>query len=71
MATALARSWAILDNDSLTFVNAGLVTCDILQEMGRGDVAETLAECLTWREIFTPFDVATMGQNGQSSPVWV
>lgn len=62
LGAALARSWATLDNDDLTYVKAGYAVCDALQEAGHGAVAETVVECLTWREIFTPFDTVFAGR---------
>ena len=69
MGVALARSWSSLDNDRLTYVNAGYAVCDALQEAGRGDVAETVAECLAWREIFTPFDGSIIGRGRPQ--IWI
>lgn len=70
MGLALAKTWAKLDNDTLTFVNASYVFCDILQEMGRGDVAETVQECFAWREILNPYDMTLMGQ-GSRPKQWI
>ncbi len=70
MGRALAASWAHLDNDDLTFVNAGYAVCEALQTAGQGDVAENLVECLAWREIFNPFDSVMVGQGGRSR-VWI
>ncbi len=71
MGRALAASWARLDNDNLTYVNAAYAVCDALQEMGHGDVAETVVECMSWREILNPFDAAVLGRDQARSAVWI
>jgi len=71
MGLALARSWGVLDNDRLTFVNAGYAVCDALQEMGRGDVAEIVQECLAWREILNPYDTAMIGRGQRRDAMWI
>ncbi len=71
MGTALARSWATLDNQNLDYVTAGYAVCDMLQEMNEGRVAETVMECLYWREILNPFDTFTIGQGRGRNRVWV
>jgi hypothetical protein len=71
MAKALASTWANLDNDRLTFVNAGYAVCDALQESGHGDAAETVMESLVWREILNPFDSAMIGRHQRRSAQWI
>ena len=67
---ALALSWRALDNDRLTFTDAGYATCDALQEMGEGAVAEILVECLAWRDIINSFDISILGRNQRPGVMW-
>ena len=66
MGMALARSWAGLDPTSLTYAGAAAAVVDALVEAGRPDAAEILVDCLAWREILTPFDIATLGNENLS-----
>ena len=67
---ALALSWRALDNDRLTFADAGYATCDALQATGEGAVAETLVECLAWRDIINSFDVSILGRHQRPGVMW-
>lgn len=71
MGTALARSWPLLDAGDLTFAKAGYAICDVLQEMGRGDVAETMLESLAWREIIHPQNTARSGGGWGRQAAWI
>lgn len=71
MARALARSWSMLENDNLTYVNASYAVCDALQEMGQGEAAEKLVECLCWREILNPYDTTIIGRNQRPGAMWI
>ena len=71
MALGLAKSWGRLDSNSLTYAGAAFAVCDALQEAGHGNVADTVVECLAWREIITPYDVHMMGQGRSRSAVWI
>lgn len=71
MGRALAMSWRYLDNDRLTYVNAGYAVCDALQEMGHGNVADIVVESLSWREILNPFDSAQIGRNRRRPQQWI
>jgi hypothetical protein len=71
MALGLAKSWSRLDSGNLTYADAAFAVCDALQENGHGNVAETVVECLAWREIITPYDVHMLGQGRSRSAVWI
>jgi hypothetical protein len=71
MAKGLAASWQRLDGENLTYADAGFAVCDALQQSGHGTVAETVLECLAWREIVTPYDVHVLGQGRSRSAVWI
>jgi hypothetical protein len=71
MALGLAKSWARLDSETLTYPDAALAVCEALQEHGHGNVADTVVECLAWREILDPYDVNLLGQDRSRSAVWI
>ncbi len=70
LAGALAASWRKLDPSSLTYSDAALALCESLQERGNGDVAETMVECMAWRDILTPYDVHLLGRDRSRSVSW-
>ena len=45
--------------------------CEALQEQNRGDIAETVVECMAWREILSPYDSHMLGRNRARSPIWI
>ncbi|KAG1647410.1 hypothetical protein GQR58_030624 [Nymphon striatum] len=71
MAQGLADSWQRLDSQNLSYANAGYAVCDCLQEAGHGDVAESVVECLVWRDIISPYDVHRPGQGRSRPAVWI
>ena len=71
MAQGFADSWQRLDSVSLSYANAGHAVCDALQAAGHGNVADTLLECLAWRDIISPYDVHQLGQGRSRSAVWI
>ncbi len=71
MALALARSWGRLDCETLSYTDAAYAVCDALQEAGQGKVAETVVECMAWREILNPYDVHLLGRDRARSAVWI
>jgi len=71
LALGLAKSWGRLDSESLTYPDAAFAVCEALQEHGHGNVAETVVECLAWREILNPNDVNLLGQDRSRSAVWI
>ncbi len=71
MGTALARSWPLLDAGEVTFVRAGYAICDVLQEMGRGDAAETMEACLAWRGIVRSPGNARPGTAWGRQAAWI
>lgn len=71
MALGLAKSWKRLDSENLTYADAALAVCDALQENGHGNVAETVVECLAWREILTLYDTHILGQDRSRSATWI
>ncbi len=70
MALALARSWGRLDSESLTYADAAYAVCDALQGNGQGNIADTVVECLAWREILTPYDIHLLGRDRSRSAAW-
>lgn len=70
MALALARSWSRLDSESLTYADAAYAVCEALQEDGQGKIAETVIDCLAWREILNPFDTHMLGRDRARSAIW-
>ena len=71
MALGLAKSWSRLDSETLTYSDAAFALCDALQESGQGQAAETVMECMVWREIMTPYDIHLLGQGRSRSAVWI
>ncbi|MDV7142558.1 hypothetical protein R3X27_07665 [Tropicimonas sp. TH_r6] len=70
VARAMARSWARLDNESLTYANAAYALCEALQEAGEGGIADTLLESLAWREILTSYDIHALGRDRSRAAIW-
>ena len=70
IALGLAKSWAKLDSETLTYADAAYAICEALQETGHGNVADTMVDCLAWREILTPYDTHILGQDRSRSAVW-
>lgn len=71
IALGLAKSWSRLDSETLTYSDAAFALCDALQDLGQGQAAETVMECMVWREILTPYDVHLLGQGRSRSAVWI
>lgn len=71
IALGLAKSWSKLDSENLTYADAGMAVCEALQECGHGNVADTVVECLAWREILNPYDVHLLGRGRSRSAAWV
>ena len=51
MGSAIARSWATLNPDTLDYATAGAAIADQLDELGDADAGDILMENLAWREI--------------------
>lgn len=71
VARGLAHSWRRLDSETLTYTDAAYAVAETLQDMGQGDVAETVIECMAWREILTPFDSHRLGTDRSRSAIWI
>jgi len=51
LGTAIARSWAMLDPDTLTYASAGAAIAEQLDGLGDTEAGDILMENLVWREI--------------------
>lgn len=71
IASALAASWQRLDSETLTYARAAYALCDALQDAGQGNVADTVIDCMSWRDILNPFDVATLGRARSPNSIWI
>lgn len=70
VARGLAHSWDRLDSGTLTYADAAVSLCETLQTQNEGQVADTLAECLAWRGILSPYDIHGIGANQSRSALW-
>ncbi|WP_425040990.1 hypothetical protein [Primorskyibacter sp. S187A] len=70
VAFGLAHSWRRLDSEALTYVDAAFAVCEALQEQGQGNIAETVVECMAWRDIMTPYDMHMVGRGLSRTPAW-
>jgi hypothetical protein len=70
VAFGLAASWHKLDSETLTYADAAFAVCEALQDQGQGKAAETMVECMAWREILTPYDTHVLGRAQSRSAVW-
>ncbi len=70
MALGLAKSWSRLNSETLNYADAAYAVCETLQENGEGNIADTVLECLVWREILNPYDIQALGRDRARSAIW-